>query len=202
MILKVFKTPPAIIKIISPGLQGPPGPAGGPQGPAGRDPEFQNNGTHIQWRYVGDTVWIDLVALTEIKGDQGDQGLPGTDGTPVELRVFGNMLQWRLQGSGDPWQDLYDVTAIGVPQWVEVEIDFGTVPVTDKQFVVAAVGASPASKLVVVPCGKPATGRTSDDWQWDSITLAAVPGTDVFTLYASCASGSIVGPRKIQYQLS
>ena len=32
----------------------------------GQSPELQNNGTHIQWRYVGDPAWINLVALADL----------------------------------------------------------------------------------------------------------------------------------------
>jgi len=43
----------------------------------GREVELQNNGTFIQWRYVGDIAWIDLVALADITWPQGDQGIQG-----------------------------------------------------------------------------------------------------------------------------
>ena len=31
-------------------------------GDDGREVQFQATATHIQWRYVGDTTWVDLVA--------------------------------------------------------------------------------------------------------------------------------------------
>lgn len=49
----------------------------GDDGDDGREVEVQNSGTHIQWRYVGDPTWIDLVALTSLKGDPGDAGVDG-----------------------------------------------------------------------------------------------------------------------------
>ena len=33
-----------------------------------RDLEIQVNTTHLQWRYVGDAVWMDLVSLDELRG--------------------------------------------------------------------------------------------------------------------------------------
>ena len=42
--------------------------------------ELQANATHIQWRYVGDSNWIDLVALEDLKGDKGDKGDQGDPG--------------------------------------------------------------------------------------------------------------------------
>lgn len=44
------------------------GGGGGTPGKDGREIEIQNNGTAIQWRYVGDELWTDLVQLSEITG--------------------------------------------------------------------------------------------------------------------------------------
>lgn len=41
------------------------------EGPAGREVELQTSLTHIQWRYVGDVSWTDLVPLTSITGPPG-----------------------------------------------------------------------------------------------------------------------------------
>lgn len=76
------------------GVEGPQGPQGiqgdtgnngtngadGTPGDDGREVEFQKNATHIQWRYVGEVSWTNLVALTDIKGDQGIQGAQGIQG--------------------------------------------------------------------------------------------------------------------------
>lgn len=40
-------------------------------GKDGREIELRNNGTFIQWRYVDDENWSDLVSLEELKGDEG-----------------------------------------------------------------------------------------------------------------------------------
>lgn len=51
------------------------GGGGGTPGKDGREIELQNSGTAIQWRYVGDDAWTDLVQLSELKGDPGDDGI-------------------------------------------------------------------------------------------------------------------------------
>lgn len=40
----------------------------------GKNIEIQKSATHIQWRRVGDAVWVDLIAPTDlmVKGDKGD----------------------------------------------------------------------------------------------------------------------------------
>lgn len=57
-------------------VQGPPG----ADGADGREIEVQKSATHIQWRYVGDATWVDLVALADLKGDKGDTGDTGGPG--------------------------------------------------------------------------------------------------------------------------
>lgn len=52
----------------------------GTAGKDGREVELQNSGTAIQWRYVGESEWIDLVQLSELKGDKGDKGDAGETG--------------------------------------------------------------------------------------------------------------------------
>ena len=65
-------------------------------GTDGREVELNKSVTHIQWRYVGDSVWIDIVPLSEITGPagsagaQGEQGLPGNDGAQGIQGIPGN----------------------------------------------------------------------------------------------------------------
>ena len=45
-----------------------------------REIELQKSSTAIQWRYVGDEKWNELISLAEITGPQGEQGIPGPQG--------------------------------------------------------------------------------------------------------------------------
>lgn len=64
----------------------PPGQDGinGEDGRDGREIELRKGISHIEWRYVGESRWNQLVDLNELKvqGDIGPQGLPGQDGVP------------------------------------------------------------------------------------------------------------------------
>lgn len=60
---------------------------GGGTGTNGREVELQKTATHIQWRYVGDLTWTNLVLLSELKGadstvagPKGDTGAKGDTG--------------------------------------------------------------------------------------------------------------------------
>lgn len=110
-------------------LVGPPGPA----------IELQKSATHVQYRTIGAATWINLVALSDLKGADGQNislqttathiqwrlgtgtwtnlaalsALKGADGQEVSLRRTGDLLQWRLGGGA--WVDLADLTAYRGP---------------------------------------------------------------------------------------
>lgn len=80
---------------------------GGGGGSDGREIELRTNATHIQWRYVGDSTWTNLIELTDLKGDpgnDGNDGSPGADGREVELQVTSTHIQWRYEGG--EWANL------------------------------------------------------------------------------------------------
>lgn len=54
--------------------------SGGSGGADAREIELQKSETAIQWRYVGDETWKDLVDLADLKGDPGPQGPQGEVG--------------------------------------------------------------------------------------------------------------------------
>lgn len=53
----------------------------------GREIELQKGETAIQWRYVGDEEWNDLVALGDLKGNDGANGENGQDGVTPNIQV-------------------------------------------------------------------------------------------------------------------
>lgn len=59
-----------------------------PAGHDGREVEFGLSATHVQWRYVGDVAWMDLIALSSLVGATGAQGPKGDDGDPAPLPAF------------------------------------------------------------------------------------------------------------------
>ena len=54
--------------------------AGSGSGTDAREIELQKGDAAIQWRYVGDAEWTDLISLAEITGPAGPAGAPGSDG--------------------------------------------------------------------------------------------------------------------------
>src|SRR5690606_35112184 len=104
-------------KLVPPGgpwFGGTPGGTPGEKGEDGREVELRKGETHVQWRYVGEPSWQDLVALADLKGDKGDPGEPGADGADgangadgreVELQKSATHIQWRYEDDGS-WPDL------------------------------------------------------------------------------------------------
>jgi hypothetical protein len=82
---------------------------------------------------------------------------------------------------------------------IEIEVDFGTKPVTDAQFLIVEALSTATSKIRPVLGGKTATGRTQGDGQWDGIQFTAEAGVGSFILYAVCLTGSVVGKRVVYY---
>lgn len=72
------------------GADGSPGAAGTPgaAGEDGREVEIQATSTYIQWRYVGETAWNNLVALSSLKGADGAPGAAGADGVGISGVAF------------------------------------------------------------------------------------------------------------------
>lgn len=81
----------------------------------------------------------------------------------------------------------------------EVEIDFGTTPVTEGVFTITDAGVTGSSRILLSPSGSTATGRTGNDYSWETFSFSAVAGTGSFDLYANCSNGSVVGKRKVIY---
>ena len=90
--------------------EGPPGAPGDP-GADGREIELQTSATHIQWRYAGDTSWINLVALSTITGPTG---AAGTNGREIELQTSATHIQWRYAGDTS-WINLVALSTITGP---------------------------------------------------------------------------------------
>jgi hypothetical protein len=69
-----------------------------------RDPisevEIQKTATHIQWKLTQDTDWINLVALTEITGPQGDPGDSTHLAQDMQELTDGANISWDMDSGG------------------------------------------------------------------------------------------------------
>ena len=87
----------------APGLAGSDG-TNGTDGDDGREVELQVATGYIQWRYVGDVSWTNLVSLVSLTGPAGQDGTNGLDGSngsdgrEVLLQVSGGYIQWQYSG--------------------------------------------------------------------------------------------------------
>jgi len=69
------------------------------KGTDGREVEMQGEDAYIQWRYVGDAEWTDLVALADLKGDKGDPGTTQGDWSGFVEYVENKSLPLCLEAS-------------------------------------------------------------------------------------------------------
>ncbi|NCU29776.1 collagen-like protein [Candidatus Saccharibacteria bacterium] len=59
----------------------------GTDGTDGREIELQKGIYYIQWRYVGEPGWRNLIAYSDLKGDKGDKGDIGNTGPANTLSI-------------------------------------------------------------------------------------------------------------------
>jgi uncharacterized repeat protein (TIGR02543 family) len=67
----------------------------------GREVEFNVSDTHIEWRYVGEETWNELIDLDLLKGAAGEAGSNGTDGREVVIEIVDNEIVWKYEGEED-----------------------------------------------------------------------------------------------------
>lgn len=109
------------------GEKGDPGGDGGGTGQDGRTPELRAANGYIQWRYVGETSWNNLVALADLTGSKGDtgtdgiNGIDGIDGKSVNLQIADGYIQWQRDGDST-WQNLIALDEIIDVTDIESEI--------------------------------------------------------------------------------
>lgn len=74
----------------------------------GKEIDLSVTATHIVWRYTGEEIWNNLIALSEL---QGDTGATGADGREIELNKGDTHLQWRYVGGGS-WTNIVALSEI------------------------------------------------------------------------------------------
>jgi hypothetical protein len=81
----------------------------GADGKDGREVQLHVSFDHIQWRYVGENVWKNLMTLEELRGEKGDKGKKGDKGDRGERGVG------EKGDKGEPGEDGRTMVAVGPP---------------------------------------------------------------------------------------
>ena len=149
-----------------------------PAGDDGREVEFGLSATHVQWHYVGDVAWTDLIALSSLIG--------ATGATP-ELQATTTHLQWREPGG--VWADLVALADLRGPQGDPAPLPVITATATTGAPGTAAAasvsGTYPALSLdLTIPEGEQGNPGPANSLAIGTVTTGA-PG--------SSASASITG---------
>ena len=77
----------------------------GVDGINGKEVTFRVSEGYIQWQYLGDLSWNNLVALSTLTGSDGVDGTNGTDGKEVTFQVSNGYIQWQYVGDTS-WTNL------------------------------------------------------------------------------------------------
>lgn len=129
----------------------------GTQGKDGREIELQKSSTAIQWRYVGDESWTDLVQLSEITGPKGDpgEGLPSGGTT-------GQVLTKNSDSDGDAsWKNPSTVSDEQVKTAVDNYLEENPVQCDTYFELVKGIYSN-----TVVPEQPPTSYNGNDDWYY------------------------------------
>jgi hypothetical protein len=149
------------VTVIEATSRGPAGPSGedgqdgedgqsGIDGENGREIELQKSSTHIQWRYVGDATWLDLVPLVDLTGPPGEDGEDGTDGGTfasgmpkagtVNLGVPGVLLYAANTAAAGTRRDMnnFEVDATLTVNALQIEVVFAGTETSFRAGIIAA----------------------------------------------------------------
>ena len=73
----------------------------GRDGVDGKQIELNKTDSYIQWRYIGDSTWNNLIALSQFQGEKGDKG------QEIELRANDLYIQWKYDDEdSESWRNL------------------------------------------------------------------------------------------------
>ena len=84
----------------------------GNDGADGKQIELRVYNGFVQWKYSDDSVWNNLIALSELKGekgdkgDKGDPGQDGKDGVTPQLKIGDDNLWYVSYDGGQTWVSL------------------------------------------------------------------------------------------------
>lgn len=84
-------------------------------------PEFDVVNGMIKFKPEGSNTWVDVIAVSELRGENGADGADGADGTngadgkEIELRTSDTHIQWRYEGDTE-WTDLVALSDITGPK--------------------------------------------------------------------------------------
>ena len=81
----------------------------------------------------------------------------------------------------------------------QTEVDFGTTPVSEKEFTITDADVLVTSQLIGNVAYEAPTGKELDELEMDSLDLKFAPGAGQFKIYAKGLDGYLADKFKINY---
>lgn len=134
-----------------------------PAGPPGKRIELQKGTTAIQYRYEGDTNWIDLVALSDLEGN------PGVNGREIQLQKGTSYIQWRYDGDS-AWTNLVALADLTGANGKNIELQKGATYIQWR-----VVGDASWTNLIAIADITGSPGANGATW----LSGAGVPSSSV-----------------------
>lgn len=159
------------------------------KGKDGREVELRKGTYFIQWRYKGEPLWHNLIAISELKGEKGKPGNSlnlGLAARQVQLRSENGYVQWHWAGQKE-WTNLYKIPtggsggggsadyndlinkpdlskyesapALNVPRSTPINVDYGQIDV---------IGAN---RMAQLPINQITVETSTDGVTWQSYNI-------------------------------
>lgn len=104
--------------------------------------------------------------------------------------------------NGQMFDGSQNITITSALSFKEVTLDFGTSGVHSKSFNIADAGVVTSNKIMILPSGSPAAGRSADELEMDNFTCSAVCLVDgEIIINAFAIPGPVSGQYKFNYSL-
>lgn len=149
----------------------------GIDGTNGKEVELKVSDEAIKWKYSGDTTWVNLVLLSDIKG---------ADGQSVSLRTNSNYIQWKKDNETE-WTNLISLSELKGADGFSPAIEITAIDGGNKLDITDATGAKSLQILNGTNGKEIEIGKDDINLKWryvgDSswkvlVPLSSLKGTD------------------------
>ena len=90
----------------------------------------------------------------------------------------------------------------GAARYRQTEIDFGTIPIYEKEFTIVDTDISAASNIIAQLAYVAPTEKELDELEFDNLDFRCAPGAGSFTLYVRSLEGLVADKFKVNYSFN
>lgn len=89
--------------------------------------------------------------------------------------------------------------AAGSAAITQVEVDFGSAPASEKNFLITDAAVDPSSKIIATGAYAAPTGKDADEMEMDPLSIICLAGSGEFTMNVRALKGRVIGAFVVNY---